>query len=153
VVEGWIIDPVVLDKGEEMADIKRPGVITFIGVILVLQAVLGGVAGIVLIALQSNASVLDATNATKSELLTAGIVALIVAAIQLLVGLGILGGSRVARGIVAFVQLINVAAAAWVMFTHHTGAFLWQGVVTIGIAVFVLWALFNDRADEYYEAA
>ena len=136
-----------------MAEVRRPGAITFIGVILLLQAVFGGIAGIVLIALQSNASVLKATNATKSELLTAGIIALIVAAIQLLIGLGILGGSRVARGIVAFVQLLNVGAATWVMFTHHTGAFLWQGVITIGIAVFVLWALFNEKADEYYEAA
>jgi hypothetical protein len=132
---------------------KRPGVVTFIGVIVLVQAAFGGVAGIVLIALQSNASVLDATAATKSELLTAGIVSLVIAAVQLFIGLGILGGSRVARGIVAFVQLLNVMAAAWLMFTHHTGAFLWQGVITVAVAVFVLWALFNERADEYYEAA
>jgi hypothetical protein len=131
---------------------KRPGVVTFIGVILLVQAAFGAVAGIVLIALQSNASVIDATGSTKSELFTAGLVALIVAAVQLLVGLGILGGSRVARGIVAAVQIIQVMAAAWVMFTHHTGAFLWSGIINIAIAVFVLWALYNERSDEYYES-
>jgi hypothetical protein len=109
-----------------------------------------GVAGIVLIALQTNDSVLAATNASKSELLAAGIVSVIIAAIQGFIGLGILGGSRLARGIVAFVQILGVAGATWLMFTHHTGAFLWEGVITIGVAVFVLWALFNEKADEYY---
>jgi hypothetical protein len=132
---------------------KRPGVITFIGFIMLLQAAFGGIAGIVLIALQSNQSVLDATAATKSELLAAGIVALIVAVIQLLIGLGILGGSRVARGIVAVIQVITVMAAAWSMFTHHQGAFLFSGLVQVAIAVFVLWALYNEKSDAYYESA
>jgi hypothetical protein len=39
------------------------------------------------------------------------------------------------------------------MFTHHTGAFLYQGLITVAVSLFVLWALFNDRADEYYAAA
>lgn len=132
---------------------KRPGVITFIGVVMLLQAALGGVAGVVLIALQSNDSVLEATAATKSELVVQGVVALIVALIQLLVGLGILGGSRIARGIVAFVSILTVMAATLAMFTHHTGAFLYSGVLSIGISVFVLWALFNEKSDEYYQAA
>jgi hypothetical protein len=132
--------------------VKRPGVVTFIGVVLLLQAALGGVAGIVLIALQSNDSVLEATSADKSELVVAGVVALIIAVIQLAVGLGILSGSRVARGIVAFVQILNVMAATWLMFTHHTGAFLYSGVTTFGIAMFVLWALYNEKSDEYYQA-
>jgi hypothetical protein len=133
--------------------VKRPGVITFIGVVMLLQAALGGVAGVVLIALQSNDSVLEATAATKSELVVQGVVALIVALIQLLVGLGILGGSRIARGIVAFVSILTVMAATLAMFTHHTGAFLYSGVLSIGISVFVLWALFNEKSDEYYQAA
>jgi hypothetical protein len=132
---------------------KRPGVITFIGYLMVLQAAFGGIAGIVLIAARGAASAVDATGATEFELLVAGILMLIVAAIQGLVGLGILGGSRLARGIVAVVQVANVMTASYLMFTHHTGAFLYSGLITVAVAVFVLWALFNERADEYYVAA
>jgi hypothetical protein len=132
---------------------QRPGVISFIGFIMLLQATFGLVGGIVLIALRSTSDVLDVTSATENELLWAGIVSIIVAAISGLIALGLLGGSRVARGIVAFVQILHVASAAWLMFTHHTGAFLWQGLITVGIAVFVLWALFNEKADEYFAPA
>ena len=45
-----------------------------------------------------------------------------------------------------------MAAAAFVMFSHHTGAFLY-GLITVAVALFVLWALFNDKAEEYYNAA
>jgi hypothetical protein len=132
---------------------KRPGVITFIGWLLVLGAVFGAVAGIVMISFRSTDSVLESTGATSSELLIAGVLALVIAAIQGLIGLGILSGSRIARGIVAFVQVIHVAAAAFLMFSHHTGAFLYQGLITVAVALFVLWALFNEKADEYYNAA
>jgi hypothetical protein len=132
---------------------KRPGVITLIGFLLLIGAAFTGVAGVVTIAFRNVDSVLESTGATTSELLIAGIVLLVVAAVQGLVGAGILAGSRVARGIVAFVQVVHVMAAAWLMFTHHTGAFLYQGLITVAIALFVLWALFNERADEYYAAA
>ena len=132
---------------------KRPGVITFVGFMLILGAVFSGVAGIALIVYQNDASVLAETGATGDELLFAGVVVLIVAALQLLVGLGILGGSRIARGLVAVVVILQVMSASWLMFTHHAGAFLYHGLVTVGVGAFVLWALFNERADEYYNAA
>ena len=50
-------------------------------------------------------------------------------------------------------QVLHVAAVAFVMFSHHTGAFLYQGLITVAVALFVLWALFNDKAEEYYNAA
>jgi hypothetical protein len=132
---------------------KRPGVITLIGFLLLVGAAFGGVAGVVTIAFRSVDSVLESTGATSSELLIAGVLMLIVAGVQALIGVGVLAGSRVARGIIAFVQVLHVMVASWLMFTHHTGAFLYQGLVTVAVALFVLWALFNDRADEYYSAA
>jgi hypothetical protein len=131
----------------------RPGVITLIGWLLIIGAAFGAVAGIVSIAFRSTESVLEATGASSSELLIAGIIALVIAAIQGLIGVGILAGSRISRGIVAFVQVLNVMGVAYLMFTHHTGAFLYQGLITVAIALFVLWALFNDRADAYYRAS
>jgi hypothetical protein len=132
---------------------QRPGVITLIGWLLIIGAAFGAVSGIVTIAFRNTASVLESTGATSSELLIAGGLALAIAAIQGLIGIGILSGSRISRGIVAFIQVIHVAAVAFLMFSHHTGGFLYQGLITVAVALFVLWALFNDKADEYYNAA
>ena len=132
---------------------KRPGVITFVGFLLILGAVFTAVAGVAVMVYKNDASVIAETGATGSELMFAGIVMLIVGLIQLLVGIGILSGSRLARGLVAVVVILNVMSAAWLMFTHHTGAFLYHGLITVGVGAFVLWALFKGRADEYYEAA
>jgi hypothetical protein len=131
----------------------RPGVITLLGWLLIIGAAFGAVAGVVLIAFRNSEGVLESTATTTSELLVAGVLALVVALIQGLIGLGILAGSRISRGIVAFVQVIHVAAAAYVMFAHHEGAFLYQGLITVAVALFVLWALFNERSDAYYKAA
>lgn len=131
---------------------KRPGVITLIGWIILLQAFFGAVAGITTIALRSTDSVIEATGATASDLLIAGIWLLIVAVVQGLIGLGILGGSRIARGVVAAVQVIHVAGAAYLLFTNHQGGFESSALITVAVAVFVLWALFSEKADEYYEA-
>jgi hypothetical protein len=129
---------------------KRPGVITFIGVIMLIQATLTIVGGIVVLALNTQKRILDETGLSSSDLVVSGIVSLVVGAIILLVTLALLGGSRVARVIVTVVQVIAVAAAAWSMFTHHTGAFLFGGLLQVAIAIFVLWALYNEKADEFY---
>jgi hypothetical protein len=129
---------------------KRPGVITLIGWIILLQAFFGAVAGITTIALRSTDSVIEATGATASDLLIAGVWLLIVAVVQGLIGLGILGGSRIARGVA--VQVIHVAGAAYLLFTNHQGGFESSALITVAVAVFVLWALFSEKADEYYEA-
>jgi hypothetical protein len=129
---------------------KRPGVITFIGVIMLIQATLTIVGGVVLLALNTQQRILDETGLSSSELVLSGIVSLVIGAIVLLVTLALLAGSRIARVLVTIVQVLVVAGAAWGMFAHHTGAYLFSGLLQIAIAVFVLWALYNERADEFY---
>jgi phosphoglycerol transferase MdoB-like AlkP superfamily enzyme len=132
--------------------IRRPGVITFIGVIMFIQATMAVVSGIVLVALSGEQRIIDETSLDRAGLITAGIVSLIISAIIFLVALALLRGSKGARILVTIVQVIAVASAAWTMFTHHTGAFLFQGLITTAIAIFVLWALYNERSEEYFNS-
>ncbi len=132
---------------------RRPGVITFIGVIMIIQAVLNGIGGIVSLALNTQTRILEETGLSSGDLVVSGIVSLVVAAIILLVALMLLGGSRGARILVTIVQVLAVAAAAYHMFAHHTGAYLFSGLITFAIALFVLWALYNERSDEYFESS
>lgn len=132
---------------------QRPGVITFIGIIMLIQAALNLVAGVVMIALNSQQRIIDETNLTSGELITSGIISLVVGAIVGAVTLALLAGSRVARGLVAAVQVLLVISATWHMFFNHTGAWLFSGLLQVAIAVFVLWALYNEKADAYYAKA
>jgi len=132
--------------------IRRPGVVTFIGVVMIIQATLSIIGGIVLISLNSVQRIIEETSIDSDGLIAAGIISIIVGAIILFVALALLRGSKAARILVTIVEVIAVASATWSMFTHHTGAFLFQGLLTIAIAVFVLWALYNERSEEYFES-
>jgi hypothetical protein len=119
---------------------------------MIIQATMSVVAGIVLAALSGQQRIIDETTLDRAGLITAGIVSLIIGAIIFLVALALLRGSKGARILVTIVQVIAVASAAWSMFAHHTGAFLFQGLITTAIAIFVLWALYNERSEEYFNS-
>lgn len=129
---------------------KRPGLVTFIGVIMLIQATLTIVGGVVVLAMNTQKRILDETGLTSSELVTQGIVSLVIGVIVLLVALALLGGSRIARTIIVVVQVLDVAFAAWSIFAHHTGGFIAAAVVQIAISVFVIWALYNEKSEEYF---
>jgi hypothetical protein len=132
--------------------VRRPGVVTFVGIIIVVQGFLAAVAGIALIAFQGSDRLQEAVDQTGSALLATGIAELVSAALFLLVGFGILGGSNVARFLVVLVQGIGMALATWLLLTHHTGAYTTRALVTLLIGTFVLWALYGHReSDEYFE--
>ena len=134
-----------------MAGAQRPGIITFIGVLLYIKAALAAVASIAaFVARGSN----EAAQAGLSDdiLLTAGITEGIAALLLLLVAMNLMGGSRGARFFVALVVGIRLALVVWVMLTHHTGGYLWNGIIATAFALFILWALYGDqRSEEYFE--
>jgi hypothetical protein len=136
--------------------IKRPGVVTFIGVILYIQAALAAVASVMLFAYK--ARIQDAISTQSGNTLsdgsivaTAGMEA-IAAVLLLVVAAGLMRGSRGWRTFVAIVVGIRMALALWVMLFHQTGAFTDLGVVTLLVGAFVLWALYgHDKSEEYFE--
>jgi succinate dehydrogenase/fumarate reductase cytochrome b subunit len=133
--------------------IRRPGVVTFIGVIVTIQGFLALVAGVAVILFRDDGDIQQATNQSSSALLGAGIGELIVAALLLAIGFGILNGSRVSRFVVALGQGISMALATWLLLTHHTGGYTSRSLITLLIGVFVIWALYgNDESEAYFEA-
>ncbi len=89
---------------------------------------------------------------SSSDLLWSGINEGVVAVLLFLVASGIMRGSRGFRAFVAIVEGIRMASALFLMLFHHNGAFVESGVVTLLIGTFVLWALYHEKADEYFEA-
>lgn len=131
--------------------VRRPGVVTFIGVIIIIQGFLAAVAGVVVLAFNSSDRIQAATNQTSSALVGTGIAELVVAALYLLVGFGVLGGNRGARLLVVLAQGIGMALATWLLLTHHSGGYTTRSLITLLIGTFVIWALYGHReSDEWF---
>jgi hypothetical protein len=138
-----------------MMPARRPGVVTFIGVILYIQSFLAAIAAVVMLAFRSE--VLDYLAKEGSPLsdgsYTGTIIGEIVAAVLLfIVASGLMTGSRGIRLFVAIVEAIVMGVALYGMLAHHVGGYLYRGIFTLFVGVFVLWALYgNERSQEFFE--
>jgi hypothetical protein len=135
--------------------IKRPGIVTFIGVVLYFQAVMALVVAVVMIAFKSRfEGVLVNNNVTLTSdgILATGIVELALAIVLFFVASGIMRGSRGYRTFVAIVEIIRAGTALFFMLFHHSGAYVEGGFLTILVALFVIWALYHERAEEWFES-
>ena len=131
--------------------VRRPGMVTFIGVIIVIQGFLAAVAGVVVLAFNSSDRIQAATNQTSSALVGAGIAELVIAALYLAVGFGVLSGNRGARFLVVLSTGLGMALATWLLFTHHDGGYTTRSMITLLIGTFVIWALYGHReSDEWF---
>ena len=138
------------------ADIQRPGVVSFIGIIMYIQAFLAAVAAVAMIIWRND--VLDFLEKEGSPLsdgaFTGTIIGEAIAAVLLfVVANGIMRGSKGMRLFVAVVQCISMATAVYILIAHHVGGYVYRAVFSLFIGVFVLWALYgNDESDRYFEA-
>ena len=134
---------------------RRPGVVTFIGIILYIQGFLAAVAAISLLIWRSD--ILDyleqeGSPITSSALNGTVIGEAIAAILLIVVGNGIMRGSSGFRLFVAIVQGLAMGIAVYTLIAHHVGGYVYRGVFTLFVGVFVLWALYgNDESDRYFE--
>ncbi|MGA9276963.1 hypothetical protein [Ilumatobacter sp.] len=137
-----------------MHTVPRPGVVTFIGFILYVQAFLAFVAAISLLIWRNG--ILDYLETQNSPLssgaLTGTVIGEVIAAVLLfVVASGIMRGSRGIRVLVAVVQAFSMGVAMYVLVAHHTGGFVYRAVFSLFVGVFVLWALYgHEESDEYF---
>ena len=134
---------------------RRPGVVTFIGVILYIQGFLAAIAAVSMLIWRND--ILDYLEKEGSPLsdnaFTGTIVGEVIAAVLFfLVASGIMRGSSGMRLLVAIVQCFSMGVAVYVLIAHHAGGYVYRGVFSLFIGIFVLWALYgNDESDRYFE--
>jgi hypothetical protein len=104
---------------------------------------MAAVAAIVTISFSGQSRVQDAVGLTGAGLVWTGIWQAVLAVLLLLVAGGIMRGSRGFRLLVAVVMGIRIVSAVALMLIHHTGAYLFNGLIDVALAVFVLWALYG----------
>ena len=125
--------------------------VTFIGVVIYIQAIIAGVVAVLAFINREDAHWQEQTGQNADALLGVAIAEAILALVLLAVAANLMRGSRGARGLVAFVMALRIGVAAWAMLAHHGGGVFGTSVITIVIALFVLWALYgNAESDEYF---
>lgn len=133
---------------------RRPGVVTFIGIILYIQAFVAAAFGIVAFIERNNRELQLVTGQSDSDLIVLAIVEFAFAVVLFLVAAGVMSGASWARMLVAIVAGFRIVVISWWMIAHHAGGFHSAGLVTILIYVFVLWALYaNKESEAFYEGA
>ena len=134
---------------------RRPGVVTFIGVILYIQGFMAAIAAISLLIWRDD--VLDFLEKEGSPItgnaLNGTVIGEAIAALLLIaVANGIMRGSSGYRLFVAIVQGLSMALAVYTLIAHHVGGYVYRSVFALFVGVFVLWALYgNEQSDEYFE--
>jgi hypothetical protein len=131
---------------------KRPGVVTFVGIVLFIQAFASAVYGLVALLERNNERLQVVTGQDSDALVIQAIVQLVVAALLFFVASSIMTGTNWGRLLVAIVAAIQIVSLTWILITHHAGGFQTLGIVYIGIDIFVLWALYGHKeSQEFYE--
>lgn len=134
-----------------VAQTKRPGVITLIGIILYIQAAVAAIIAVMAFINRDDAHWQSSTGQNADALLGTAIGEAILAVILFAVASNLMSGSRGARTLVGVVMGIRIAFAAWTMLAHHGGGVFGVAGFTILIALFVLWALYgNDKSEAYF---
>jgi hypothetical protein len=131
--------------------VRRPGVVTFVAVVVLIQAAMAAAVALVTIGLAGDDRVQEATGLGTGGLVWTGILEALVAVILFVVAGGLLSGAQGARLFVAIVQGIRMVSAVVLMIIHHTGGYLYNALIAVIIGIFVLWALYvYPSADEFF---
>jgi len=121
----------------------RPGGVTLVAVIAWISGVFSVITGILLL---TGGAAADSTAVT-----TAAWVTIVIGVVTILVGVGLLRASNLARIVATIVFVLNLASAIWTMFAVP-GQF-WSAIVSGLLALIGLALLYSARANEFFRAA
>ncbi len=132
---------------------SRPGVVTLVGIVVYINAVIAAVNAVAVFLNRDDARWQEIYGASENDLLWLAIIEAVLAVLLFAVGSGVMSGAKWARLTVAIVVGLRLAVLTWFMLTHlGAGAFTWGTVVSLAIALFVLWALYGkDESQAFYE--
>ena len=130
----------------------RPSVVKLVGIVLYIWAAIAAAESLSLF-LNRNDENWVAVYGSSDEILTAALIQGAMALAFFAVGYGIMSGVKWARIAVAVVVGFRLVELSWFMLTHlGRGAFTWSTMISLGLSLFVLWALYGkDESIRYYE--
>jgi hypothetical protein len=131
---------------------QRPGTVTLIMVLAIIAGILQIAGGIFVIIDRDDSRIRLDSASTPDELLWAGILAIIIGTIYILIA-GALGrGSRGARLVFGILAVLNLAGGLYAMIAY-SGEQRASGVVSAVFSVIVLWLLYGTEKDREFFAS
>ncbi len=128
---------------------RRPGGVTFLVVLSVLQGLGGLIGGIFLAATHNRADVIRDTKTNSHTLLVYGISAIAIGLIYLLVARGLAHGNGLARFLVGLVSLVDVIGGVAVAVTKH-GDVRTQAIGSAVVGFVILVLLYSPKANAFF---
>ncbi len=129
----------------------RGFLLTLIGVIGIIQGIVAVLGGIALLAERNDAGLQRNADVSDGTLAWTGTYLIIIGAITLVVAIGLLRGSSIARFVIAVIELFHIGGGLYVLIAHD-GAERWDGLAAILVALLVLWILFRARSEDFFES-
>jgi hypothetical protein len=118
----------------------RPGGVTLVAVIAWINGVLAVIGGILIL--------IAGTAEGSTAAVAAAWVGIVIGVITILVGVGLLRGSNLARIIATIVFVLNLGSAIFTAFSAPGQ--LWSAIITGLLAVVGLVLLYSARANEFF---
>ena len=134
---------------------ERPAIVTFIAVIVYVQAFIAFIATVTLLIWRSD--ILDYLAEEGSPVTDGTFTGMIIGEAILTVLLaavasGLVRGSRGFRDFVAVVQGLSMGFAVWTIVIHPGDGYGIRALVSLCISVFVLWSLYgNERSAQFFD--
>ena len=129
---------------------KRPVLVTIIGVLAIIGGIAQAVFGGVLFGLRNDETLLADTELTSSQVSTIGIVTLVVGVLTVVFAIGLLKGSRLSRMLVGLLEVAQIAAGVYAIVQLSSGHRA-AAIGNIVGAVIVLYFLFGtQKAKEFF---
>jgi hypothetical protein len=129
---------------------QRPGAVTFVGIVLYISAAISAVTALVAFLNRNDADFQLTTGVSSDGLIATAAIEGALALLLFLVAGGVMSGMKLARMLVAFVYGARMVVAVYWMLTHQAGGFGTGGLLTVGIGIFVLWALYGHAESARY---
>jgi len=129
---------------------RAPFGVRFLSVLLYVGAVLDVIGGIVLITQRNDSDLLDAIDATSSDVTTYGVVAIVMGVIVFLIASALRGGANWARLLVGLIAIVRVAALVWVTIGYHRVHWYDSLAPTVIYVLVAGYLFFDDDARSYY---
>jgi hypothetical protein len=129
---------------------KRPVLVTVIGIVMIVVGLLQVGVGILLVSQRNDADVLAEANVTTSELTSVAVGLLVIGALSVVLAFALLNGSRIARALIGLVELAQIAGGVYIL-VELDSSHQASGIGQIVGGLIVLYFLFGtDKAKAYF---
>ena len=130
---------------------KRPFLVTIISIVMIVVGLFQAIIGATVLAERNDATFLADADVTSSQATGFGIALLVIGVLSVLLAIGLLRGSRIARALIGLVEVAQIASGIYALVKLDSSRQA-SAVGTIIGALIVLYFLFGTEKAKHFFA-